>query len=66
MDISILLALQDFRNGAGSFLTDYFVKMTFLGELNSAIVMMAIIYWCVSKELGTYWIYLMSTPFSNK
>ena len=45
MDISILLALQDFRNGVGSFLTDFFVKMTFLGELNSAIVIMAIIYW---------------------
>ncbi len=28
--------------------------MTFLGELNSAIVMMALVYWCVSKELGTY------------
>ncbi len=54
MDISILLALQDFRNTAGSFLTDFFVKMTFLGELNSAIVMMALIYWSVSKELGTY------------
>ena len=54
MDISILLALQDFRNGVGSFLTDFFVKMTFLGELNSAIVIMALIYWSVSKELGTY------------
>lgn len=54
MDISILLALQDFRNGAGSFLTDFFVKMTYLGELNTAIVIMALIYWSVSKELGTY------------
>ena len=54
MDISILLALQDFRNDVGSFLTDFFVKMTFLGELNSAIVIMALIYWSVSKELGTY------------
>lgn len=54
MDISILLALQDFRNGIGSFLTDFFVKMTFLGELNSVIVIMALVYWSVSKELGTY------------
>ena len=53
MDISILLALQDFRNGAGSILTDFFVKMTFLSELNSVLVMMALIYWSVSKELGT-------------
>ena len=54
MDISILLGLQEFRNGAGSFLTDFFVKMTYLGELNSAIIMMALVYWSVSKDLGTY------------
>lgn len=54
MDINILLVLQDFRNGAGSILTDFLVKMTFLGELNSVLVMMALIYWSVSKELGTY------------
>lgn len=54
MDMNILLALQDFRNEAGSFLTDFFVKMTFLGELNTVIVIMALIYWSVSKELGTY------------
>lgn len=54
MDINILLALQDFRNTAGSFLTDFFVKMTFFGELNTAVVILALIYWCVSKELGTY------------
>lgn len=54
MDIEILLALQQFRNGAGGFLTDFLNKMTFLGELNTAIVLMAILYWCVSKELGTY------------
>ena len=54
MDIRILLFLQDFRNGAGGVLTDFLSKMTFLGELNSVIVIMALIYWCVSKELGTY------------
>ena len=54
MDIDILLALQEFRNGAGSFLTEFFSKMTFLGEINTAIVIMAILYWSVSKELGTY------------
>ena len=54
MDIRILLALQDFRNGAGAFLTDFLSKMTFLGELNTVIVIMAIIYWGVSKEFGTY------------
>ena len=54
MDIDILLSLQTFRNGAGSFLTDFLSKMTFLTELNSVIVIMAILYWSVSKELGTY------------
>lgn len=54
MDIDILLALQQFRNGAGSALSSFFSKMTFLGELNTALVIMAILYWCVSKEFGVY------------
>ena len=54
MDISILLGLQEFRNGDGGFLAGFLSKMTFLGELDSALVIMAILYWCVSKELGTY------------
>ena len=54
MDMNILLILQEFRNGAGGLLTDFLSKMTFLGELNSALVMMALVYWCVSKDLGTY------------
>ena len=54
MDINILLALQDFRNGAGAFLSDFLSKMTFLGELNTVLVIMAVIYWCISKDFGTY------------
>ncbi len=54
MDIDILLLLQEFRNGAGGFLTEFLSKMTFLAELNSAIVIMAILYWSISKELGSY------------
>ena len=54
MDIQILLWLQEFRNGAGGILADFLSKMTFLGELNSAIVILAILYWSVNKELGTY------------
>ncbi len=54
MDINILLVLQDFRNGIGSFLTDFLVKMTFFGEMSTVLIIMAIIYWCVSKEFGTY------------
>ena len=54
MDINILLALQEFRNGAGSVLSDFALKMTFFGELNTVLVLMAVVYWSVSKELGTY------------
>ncbi|MCR4557893.1 MAG: hypothetical protein K5779_08735 [Saccharofermentans sp.] len=54
MDINILLLLQEFRNGAGAFLADFLNKMTFLGELNTVMLVMAVIYWCVSKEFGTY------------
>ena len=54
MDIDILLGLQAFRNGGGAFLTEFLSKMTFLGELNTVLVIMAVLYWGVSKELGTY------------
>ena len=54
MDFTILLALQDFRNGAGAFLADFLSKMTFFGEMNTTLIIMAIIYWCVSKPFGTY------------
>ena len=52
MDIDILMALQNFRNGPGAFLAGFFSKMTWLGELNTALVIMALIYWCVSKDFG--------------
>ncbi len=54
MDMEILLALQQFREGAGAFLAEFLNKMTFLGELSTAPVIMAAVYWCVSKEFGTY------------
>lgn len=54
MDIDILLVLQDFRNGVGGALSEFFSKMTFLGELNTVMVIMAVVYWCVSKDFGTY------------
>lgn len=54
MDINILLLLQEFRESVGGFLTDFLSKMTFLGELNTVLVIMAVVYWCVSKEFGTY------------
>ena len=54
MDINILLGLQEFRNGAGAFLADFLLKMTYFGELNTVLVIMAVIYLCVSKDVGTY------------
>lgn len=54
MDIEILLALQRFRGGAGGALTAFLSKMTFFGELNTVIVLMAVVYWCVSREFGAY------------
>ena len=54
MDMDILAALQSFRGGAGAFLADFLSKMTFLGELNTALVIMAVVYWCVSREFGAY------------
>ncbi len=54
MDIDILLALQNFRNGSGAFLAGFLSKMTWLGELSTVVVIMALIYWCISKDFGTY------------
>ena len=54
MDIDILLALQEFRNGFGAFLAEFLSKMTFFGELNTVLVIMAVVYWCISKSFGTY------------
>ena len=54
MDITILLALQDFRNGPGALFADFLKKMTFFGELNTTLVILALVYWCISKEWGTY------------
>ena len=54
MDIAILLGLQDFRNGAGAFLADLMKKATFFGELNTTLVIFAILYWCIHKEMGSF------------
>jgi undecaprenyl-diphosphatase len=54
MDIAILLALQDFRNGLGALFAEFLKKMTFFGELNTTLVIFALVYWCISKEWGTY------------
>ena len=54
MDIGILLALQEFRNGAGACLLVFMTKMSFIGEMKTVLIIMALVYWCVSKDFGTY------------
>ena len=47
MDIDILLILQQFREGVGAFLTDFFLKMSFLGEMDVVLIITGVLYWCV-------------------
>ena len=54
MDIDILLALQEFRNGAGSCLVEFMSKMSYIGDMNMVLIIMALIYWCVNKDFGRY------------
>ena len=54
MDISILLALQNIRNGPGGIFAEFLLKMTFFGEMNTVLILMSVIYWSVSKEFGTW------------
>ncbi len=56
MDIKILLTWQEFRNGAGSCLVPFMMKMSFIGEMSTVLIFIAIIYWCVSKEYGRYFL----------
>ena len=54
MDIDILLILQQFREGAGAALTAFSLKMSYIGEMAVVLIIMAEIYWCVSKDFGNY------------
>ena len=54
MDIDILLALQQFRESTDAFLTDFFLKMSFIGEMSVVLIIIGVIYWCVNKEFGQY------------
>ncbi len=57
MDIEYLLVLQQFREGPGQFLRDFLLQMTDLTDKSTDIVIVAIIYWCVSKKYGS-WLWL--------
>ena len=54
MDINILLLWQDFRNGPGACLLGFMTKMSFIGEMNTVLIIAALVYWCVSKKFGRY------------
>ncbi len=54
MGIDFLLVLQAFREGVGGCLTAFFSKMTWFGEMDVVLIIMGLIYWCVSKRIGTY------------
>ena len=54
MDINYLLWLQGFREKYGSYFTGFFLKMTFWGELSTTLLVIAAVYWCLSKKYGTY------------
>ena len=54
MDINYLYHLQQFRGGPGSLLTSFLSKMTWWGELNTVVLLIAAVYWCVNKEYGEY------------
>ena len=52
--MEFLLLLQSFREAAGTVFTAFFQKMTFFGEMNTVLVFLAIIYWCIDKKTGKY------------
>lgn len=56
MDIEFLLLLQNFRNGIGSIFTAFLSKMSLIEEMEVVLLIIALIYWCVSKSYGTYFL----------
>ena len=54
MDIDILLMWQEFRNGPGACLVDFMAKMSYIGEMSTVLIFIALIYWCASKKFGSY------------
>lgn len=52
--MEFLNVLQSFREDFGSIFTAFFQKVTFFGELNTALILLAIIYWCIDKKTGIY------------
>jgi len=54
MDLIILHALETFREGSGAFLNSFFYKITSFTDNKMLPVLLALVYWCISKEFGSY------------
>ena len=52
--MDFLLFLQNFRESSNGLFTAFFQKATFFGELNTVLVLLAIVYWCIDKETGRF------------
>lgn len=52
MDISFLLALQDFRNVTNDIFTSFFSKITLLGEGYLPYLFLLFLFWCVDRDFG--------------
>ena len=53
MDIEYLLVPQDFREGAGQFLRELFMKMTFLTDKETSIVIL-LVHLCITPILNMF------------
>ena len=68
MDIFInpVLYIQAFREVTGRIFDAFFLSSSFYGEISTAIVIIAIIYWCFDKKLGEFlFLSLFSGLFVN-
>lgn len=54
MDIEFLLFLQRLRDATAGVLDDMFVQFSVFGEPFYALILMGILYWCVSKSMGVF------------
>ena len=51
------VVLQQFREGPGQILTDLMYQASSLSDKNTVLAIIAVIYWCISKETGD-WLWL--------
>ena len=54
MDIEFLLFLQGLRDSTAGVLDDMFVQFSVFGEPLYALILMGILYWCISKSMGVF------------